>query len=198
MAFSFISGLWKYRCWVAGLASFITVVSPARRARARSSPCGLRVSSTDGGVSQVLTLAADGELDQAGEDRREDGQDDGEVKDDQLEGSPTGVVVVVRAPAAAEPERVAQEEAGQQGDAADQHADQQREPDVVVAHVRHLMAEDALELLAVELFQQPVVIATHEWSGSRPVAKAFVASSSMMYTAGMGIPAAIDSSWTTL
>ena len=38
--------------------------------------------------------------------------------------------------------------------AADQHADEQREADVVVAHVRQLVADDALQLLAVELLEQ--------------------------------------------
>ena len=45
---------------------------------------------------------------------------------------------------------------------------------------------------------RPVVIATDEWLGSRPVANAFIASSWMMYTAGIGIPAAIVSSRITL
>ena len=54
----------------------------------------------------------------------------------------------------AAPEREAQEEVGEQRDAADQHADEQREADVVVADVRQLVADDALELLAVELLQE--------------------------------------------
>ena len=57
------------------------------------------------------------------------------------------------APPAA-PEREAQEEVGQERDRADQHADDQREPDVEVADVRQLVADDALELLAVELLEQ--------------------------------------------
>ena len=63
--------------------------------------------------------------------------------------------------------------------AADQHADQQREPDVEVADVRELVADDALELLAVHLLQQAVVTAIEACCGSRPVAKALGAVSSM-------------------
>ena len=37
----------------------------------------------------------------------------------------------------------------------DHDADDQREPDVEVADVRQLVADDALELLAVELLEQP-------------------------------------------
>ena len=40
-------------------------------------------------------------------------------------------------------------------------------------------------------------MATEAWSGSRPVAKAFGAVSSMMYTLGIGTPAESAISWTT-
>ena len=39
--------------------------------------------------------------------------------------------------------------------APDEHADEQREADVEVADVAHLVADDALQLLAVELLEQP-------------------------------------------
>ena len=42
------------------------------------------------------------------------------------------------------------------------------------------MADDALQFIAVELLQQPEVMATEAFLGSRPVAKAFSAGSSMM------------------
>ena len=62
---------------------------------------------------------------------------------------------VAAAPAAhAAPEAPAQEEVGDQGDHADEDADQRREADVVVADVRHLVGDHALELLAVEALQQ--------------------------------------------
>ena len=123
-------------------------------ASARSRPCGLRVSSTDDasarysrwrltaswtrratiGARMARTIATTNTID--------------------LEAAPATVVVAVAPPAAAEPEREAQEEVGQERDRADQHADEQREPDVVVADVRQLVAEDALELLAVHLLEQ--------------------------------------------
>ena len=54
----------------------------------------------------------------------------------------------------AAPEGAAREHVGEQGDRPDEHADQQAEADVVVLDVRQLVAEDALELLAVELLEQ--------------------------------------------
>ena len=57
------------------------------------------------------------------------------------------------APAAA-PEREAEEEVGQERDRADEHRDEQREPDVVVPDVGQLVADDALELLAIELLEE--------------------------------------------
>ena len=42
-----------------------------------------------------------------------------------------------------------------------------------------LVAENALELLAIELLSSPLVMATLACCGSRPVAKAFGALSSM-------------------
>ena len=84
-----------------------------------------------------------------------------------------------RAGAHAAPEGRAQEEVGDQGDHADQDADQRGEADVVVAHVRHLVGDDALELLAVQPSSSPRVTATEACCGSRPVAKALGAGSSM-------------------
>ena len=55
----------------------------------------------------------------------------------------------------AAPEAPAQEEVGDQRDHADEDADQRGEADVVVADVRHLVGEHALELLAVEHLHQP-------------------------------------------
>ena len=55
---------------------------------------------------------------------------------------------------AAAPVREAQEPVGEERDRADQDADEQREADVEVADVAHLVADDALELLPVELLEQ--------------------------------------------
>ena len=63
-------------------------------------------------------------------------------------------VAVATAGRTAAPEREAQEEVGQDRDRADHDADDQREPDVEVAHVRQLVADDALELLAIELLEE--------------------------------------------
>ena len=67
--------------------------------------------------------------------------------------SPATAVAIAAATAAA-PEREPQEEVGEDRDRPDHHADDEREPDVVVADVRQLVADDALELLAVELLEQ--------------------------------------------
>ena len=58
-------------------------------------------------------------------------------------------------PPAAAPEREAQEEVGEDRDGPDHDAHDEREPDVEVAHVRELVRDDALQLLAVELLEQP-------------------------------------------
>ena len=134
---------------MAGLASFITVVSPASLARALSRPCGLRVSSTDEASARYSRWRLTASWTSWVKIGARIAQDDRDHEDDQLDRPAPAAVVVVRAPAAAEPERVAQEEARQQGDAADEDADEQREPDVEVADVRELVAEDALELLAI-------------------------------------------------
>src|SRR3712207_8774184 len=52
------------------------------------------------------------------------------------------------------PERAAEEEVGQERDRTDEHAEQEREADVVVADVAHLVRDHALELLAIELLEQ--------------------------------------------
>ena len=57
-------------------------------------------------------------------------------------------------PAHAAPEAPAQEEVGDERDHADEDADQRLEADVVVADVRHLVRDHALELVAVEPLQQ--------------------------------------------
>ena len=67
---------------------------------------------------------------------------------------PAAAVAVAAAAPAAAPEREPEEEVGEERDRADEHRDEQREPDVEVADVRQLVADDALELLAVELLEQ--------------------------------------------
>ena len=62
----------------------------------------------------------------------------------------------IATPAAAEAEPAgAQEQVGDEGDQPHEDADERGEADVVVAHVGHLVGDDALELVAVELVEQP-------------------------------------------
>ena len=178
-ASNFLIGFVKYMCWVARLATSRTSWSAAILASARSRPYGLRVSSTRRRVGEVLALAADRELDEPGDDRGEDRQDDRDDEDDRLEPA-AAAVAVARATAAAAPEREAQEEVGQERDRRRPDADDQREPDVEVADVRQLVADDALELLAVELLEEAGRDRDRGVLRSRPVAKAFGAVSSMM------------------
>ena len=95
-------------------------------------------------------MARDRHLHHEGEERRQDGQDDGDHEEDR----PGAAAVVAVATSDAEEGR-AQEEVGDQGDHADQHADEHGEADVEVAHVRHLVGHDALELVAAHHLQQP-------------------------------------------
>ena len=60
---------------------------------------------------------------------------------------------VAAPPAEAEPART-QEEVGDEGDQPDEDADEGGEADVVVAHVRHLVGDHALELVAVHRVEQ--------------------------------------------
>ncbi len=66
----------------------------------------------------------------------------------------SAVVGVVASAAASEPEGIAEEEAGEQGDASDHDAHDQGEADVVVPDVGHLVAQYALQFLAVHLLQE--------------------------------------------
>ena len=106
------------------------------------------------GVGEVLAAARDGELHGVGRERREDGQHDGDDGEDRA-GLVAARVAAAAAAAHPAPEAPAQEEVGDERDHADQDADQRLEADVVVADVRHLVGDDALELLAVEAVEQP-------------------------------------------
>src|SRR6266550_5038437 len=104
-------------------------------------------------VGQVLALAVDRELDESGCDRGEDREDDRDDEHDRLEAAATTSIVV--AGAATAPEREPQEEVGEEGDRSDEDADDQGEPDVEVPDVGELVANHALELLTVELLEEP-------------------------------------------
>ena len=114
----------------------------------------MRVSSTAGDIGQRLARSAHRQLDEAPDERRDDRQHQGDDEQDRGR-SAAAPVAVAPAPSPATPEGEAQEPVGQQRDAADQHADQQREADVVVADVAHLVGHHALQLLAVHLLEQP-------------------------------------------
>ena len=105
-------------------------------------------------IGEVLALAADRELDEAADDRGQDRQHDGDDRDDRRRRRChrcRGSTTPTRQPA---PEREAQEEVGEDGDRADHHPDDEREPDVEVPDVRQLVGDDALELLAIELLEE--------------------------------------------
>ena len=101
-----------------------------------------------GGVREVLALPVDGHLHQACEERREDGHQQAEDEDEHL----AAATATAAAPAAAHaaPDRHAREHVRHQRDGADEHAHQQAEADVVVGDVRELVADDALQLFAIE------------------------------------------------
>ena len=115
------------------------------------------MSSTDDASARYSRCRLTGKLDEPGEERRDDCQHEREHEDDHLE-TPAAAVPVARGaatPAEASPEGEAQEEVGQKRDRPDENADEERVADVVVAHVRQLVADHALELFAVELLQEP-------------------------------------------
>jgi hypothetical protein len=101
-----------------------------------------------GGIGQVLAAAGDRELHGRGGQRREDRQ---RQRDEDDRPAAAGVT---SSPSPHAEEGRAQEEVGDERDHADQDAHQRREADVVVAHVRELVGDDALELLAVEALHQ--------------------------------------------
>src|SRR3712207_1594213 len=105
----------------------------------------------DGGrVGEVLALARDGELEEPCEERGQDGQHNGYKHHDQL------YVAASLAPSpttAAEPEPT-QEEVGDENRRAHEDPDEHRVADVVVAYVGHLVRDDALQLVPVELLQE--------------------------------------------
>ena len=105
------------------------------------------------GVGEELALAAYGELQETGEEGREDGEDDGDEHHDELQLVAAVSAPAPSSPAAAEPQ-AAQEEVGDQDRRADQDADEHGVADVEVGDVGHLVRHDALQLVAVELFEE--------------------------------------------
>src|SRR3990172_634517 len=140
---NFLIGFVKYRCCVARFATSRTSLSVPIFARARSRPAGFRVSSTDEASARYsrcrLTASWTSRAAIGARIARAMARTN---------------MIAWRPPPAAAPEREAQEEIGQQGDRADHDPDEQREPDIEVPDVRQLVADDALELLAVELLEQ--------------------------------------------
>src|ERR671912_2274910 len=104
-------------------------------------------------VGKELALAAYGELQETGEQGREDGEDDGDEDHDDLQLSATVSSPAPSSPSSTEPQ-AAQEEVGDQDRGADQDTDEHGIADVEVGDVRHLVRHDALELVAVELFEE--------------------------------------------
>src|SRR5918997_3331337 len=100
-----------------------------------------------GGVGEVLALAGDRELYQPREDRGQDGEQDGDDEHDDLRLPPA------LSASAAEPE-AAQEEVGDQDRGADEDANEHRVADVEVADVGHLVRDDALQLVPIQLLQK--------------------------------------------
>src|SRR5208282_6529056 len=60
------------------------------------------------------------------------------------------------AAASAREEHHAKEEVAEHRDSAHHHRDHRHRADIVVAHVRHLVADHALQFLAIHLIDQPL------------------------------------------
>src|SRR5215203_1845377 len=104
-------------------------------------------------VGEKLALAAYGELQETGEQGCQDGEYDGDEYHDDLQLPTTVSAPTPSSPTSTEPES-AQEEVGDEDRGAYQDADQHRVADVEVGDVGHLVRYDALELVAVELFEE--------------------------------------------
>ena len=137
-------------------------------------------------VGLVLAGPADRELDEPGGDRAED-------RDQQRA---DGVALAVVAAAAAQ-ERQEVRQLGQEHDHGRQRRSHRRDEDVAVVDVRQLVPEHAAQLALVEQRRMPSVQQTAAFSGLRPVANALGASVGDTYSAGIGWPAAVESSCTT-
>ena len=112
----------------------------------------MRVSATDEASARYSRWRLTASWTRRDGDRREDGEHDRDDEHDRLEA--IAAALAVAGPATAAPEREPQEEVGKQGDRPDEDAHEQREPDVVVADVGQLVADDALELFPVELLEE--------------------------------------------
>ena len=103
-------------------------------------------------IGQGFTTPTDGELHQLCHDRQEDQQHE---TDESKDRRPAAVLAVSIVPAAATPPNGAKAPVGDQGDDANERDRQRRYQDVVVLDVTQLVGQDAFELDAVHLGQQP-------------------------------------------
>ena len=140
---------------------------------AEASPCRVTRQLGAGSIGDVLTAAADRELDH---DRGDRGEDRAEDHGDQRQRVGAAAAVAVTS---AEPQR-AQQDVREQRDRAGEHGGPGHQPHVVVADVAQLVSEHALELLLVERASSPVVTQTIACFGLRPAANAFGESSLTM------------------
>src|SRR5919199_4264944 len=102
------------------------------------------------GVGEVLPLAAYGELQQTGKDRGQDRENDGDEDHYQLD---LPASLALPSPTTSPPE-TAQEEVGDENGGTDEDTDEHGVADVVVAHVGHLVRDDALQFVPVQLLEQ--------------------------------------------
>ncbi len=176
---SFLIGLTTYRCWVARLATSRGSRSDGDLRERPLQADGLRVSSTPEASARYSRCRLTASWTSRASDRGEDGEDDRDDEHDHLQAAPAAVARRDRA-AAAPPQNVKRrKKSARSAMRPDEHADHQREPDVVVADVRQLVGDDPLELLAIELLEEAGRDRHEACFGSRPVAKAFGAVSSM-------------------
>ena len=147
-------GFVKYMCWVPRLATSSTSWSAAILASARSRPCGLRVSSTDEASARYsrwrLTASWMKRLMIGARIARTIAM----TNTTAWAPPPLPPLSRLRRPPTLPQNVKRRKKSAQDRDGADHDADDEREPDVEVAHVRELVAEDALELLAVELLEE--------------------------------------------
>ena len=141
-----------HRCAVAVVAECVTVVSSRSFSSAEIRPGGYRVIWHARHVGERLAAAADRRLHHLGDDRGEDQQ--GEA-DERQRVAPAVVVAVAARRARRSTTSSGSPMSVSSAIGADQRDGERRHEDVVVADVRQLVGEDAFELDAVHLLEQP-------------------------------------------
>ena len=146
------TGLTMKRCCVALLTPGNGLAAASILVQRRDQPGGIARELDRCRVGQIFALARHRQLHHLRRERREDR--DYDQHDDQDAATAVALLVAVAAPVEAAPLQRAQDHVGHQRDQPDRDADDGHVARVEIGDVAHLVADHALQLVAVERGQQ--------------------------------------------